>query len=190
MNNPKRLLTLLSLCPAVSTLRGPSSSSPRPELHPAGLQVVDMKDFRFLINPDICGQHPIRLVTIVNSAIPNKVGFLPDLGYGLRNLAVCVVGFQGPDAPFPSQGAVPQAARAVVRSTWGRPALPGSRLLFLLGSPGDPASQRRVEEESTQHGDLLQGGFIDTYRCHPALHCTALHCTALHCTALHQCSGT
>ena len=73
------------------TMRSEPAPRPARELHPAGLQVVDMQDFRFLINPDICGQHRIRLVTIVNSAIPNKVGFLPDLGYGLRNLAVCVV---------------------------------------------------------------------------------------------------
>ena len=45
-----------------------------PDLHPPGLQVVDIKDFQFLINNNICNQTQISLVTIVSSAIPHKVG--------------------------------------------------------------------------------------------------------------------
>ena len=45
-----------------------------PDLHPPDLQVVDIKDFKFLINNDICNQTKISLVTIVSSSIPHQVG--------------------------------------------------------------------------------------------------------------------
>ena len=45
-----------------------------PDLHPRDLQVVDIKDFQFLINNNICNHTQISLVTIVSSAIPHKVG--------------------------------------------------------------------------------------------------------------------
>ena len=51
----------------------PWTRSP-PDLHPPDLQVVDIKDFKFLINNNICNQTQISLVTIVSSAIPHKVG--------------------------------------------------------------------------------------------------------------------
>ena len=40
-----------------------------PDLHPPDLQVVDIKDFQFLINNNICNQTQISLVTIVSSAL-------------------------------------------------------------------------------------------------------------------------
>jgi hypothetical protein len=52
----------------------------------------------------------------------------------------------------------------VVRETWGRPALPGTALVFLVGIPGGEHGNTHLEEESTLHGDIVQGGFLDTYR--------------------------
>ena len=51
------------------------------------------------------------------------------------------------------------------RKTWGNPNMPGvsTRLVFLLGATTDAALQRRLEEESSKHGDLVQGDFLDTY---------------------------
>ena len=70
-----------------------------------------------------------------------------------------------------------QVARSAIRSSWGRPSLPGARLVFLLGEPEDLGTQQQagpgggldltvsqLEEESRQHGDLVQGSFSDTYR--------------------------
>ena len=48
--------------------------SPPKDLHPPGLQVVDLKSFSFLINSDICGRGPVAILTIVSSALTNKVG--------------------------------------------------------------------------------------------------------------------
>ena len=46
---------------------------PPKDLHPPGLQVVDLKSFSFLINKDICGRGPVAILTIVSSALANKV---------------------------------------------------------------------------------------------------------------------
>jgi hypothetical protein len=43
------------------------------DLHPAGLQLVDMVNFRFVLNHDICGGRNVALLTMVKSSIPNKV---------------------------------------------------------------------------------------------------------------------
>ena len=41
----------------------------------SALQVVDLKDFKFLINNHICNQSQISLVTIISSAINHEVGY-------------------------------------------------------------------------------------------------------------------
>ena len=50
---------------------------PPKDLNPPGLQVVDLKSFSFLINNDICGRGPVAIVTIVSSALTNKVREAP-----------------------------------------------------------------------------------------------------------------
>ena len=42
-------------------------------LHPPGLQVFDLKDFIFHINSDICGKESVSVMTIISSALTNKV---------------------------------------------------------------------------------------------------------------------
>jgi len=67
-----------------------------------------------------------------------------------------------------SSGLTNKAARSAIRGSWGRPAVPGTVLVFLLGTPpGSPEGgeqQRQLELESLEHGDLVQGNFLDTYR--------------------------
>lgn len=58
-----------------------------------------------------------------------------------------------------------RAARNTIRGTWGRPSIPGeeTRLVFLLGRPGNPLDQAGLEQEAGKEGDLVQGDFRDTY---------------------------
>lgn len=57
--------------------------------------------------------------------------------------------------------------RQAIRETWGferRFSDVGIRTVFLLGSrPGNVELQRRVEEEAADHGDIVQGDFVDAY---------------------------
>ena len=39
-----------------------------------GSQNIDLKDFRLLINHDICDEDDIKIVTIVSTALENKAG--------------------------------------------------------------------------------------------------------------------
>lgn len=43
-----------------------------PNLHPLHLQVIDIENFSFVINNDICNQTEIALVTMVHTAVPNQ----------------------------------------------------------------------------------------------------------------------
>ena len=52
---------------------GSPNSSQTDPLHPPGLQVLDLKDFIFHINSDICGNEYVSVMTIISSALPNKV---------------------------------------------------------------------------------------------------------------------
>ena len=38
-----------------------------------------------------------------------------------------------------------------------------TRLAFMLGMPGEPSLQAELEGENEEHGDLVQGNFLDTY---------------------------
>jgi len=60
------------------------------------------------------------------------------------------------------------ARRAVTRGTWGDPRAlaphTSSALLFFLGRSPDPGIEAEVAAERRVYGDLVQGGFEDTYR--------------------------
>lgn len=59
-------------------------------------------------------------------------------------------------------------ARNAIRTTWGNEGLVRDKIvlvLFLLGSRyGNETLQEQLQNESQQHGDLLQSSFQDTYR--------------------------
>lgn len=54
--------------------------------------------------------------------------------------------------------------RNAIRRTWG--SSPHSRVLFLIGIPADDREeqQRHIDEEVSKHRDIVQIGFVDTYR--------------------------
>ena len=57
--------------------------------------------------------------------------------------------------------------RFIIRRTWGKllPFHGGAvKYLFLLGTTKGYENQTTVDEEQEQYGDILQGGFMDTYR--------------------------
>ncbi|CAG2167638.1 unnamed protein product [Oppiella nova] len=55
-------------------------------------------------------------------------------------------------------------ARAAIRDTWGKFAVErGAYVLYLLGSSADHRVQRRVLEEDSRYGDILQGQYLDNY---------------------------
>ena len=53
----------------------------------------------------------------------------------------------------------------MIRDTWGNPDIPdiNTRLVFLLGATDDTNLQKSISEESSAHGDIVQGEFLDTY---------------------------
>ena len=60
----------------------------------------------------------------------------------------------------------PQGYRDIIRGSWGRPQMPGlvTRLVFMLGATENVTLQEEIIAESREHGDLVQGSFLDTYR--------------------------
>ena len=49
--------------------------------------------------------------------------------------------------------------REQIRKTWGQ----GNNVYFLLGATG-PRLQPLIADEARQHGDIIQGTFVDSYR--------------------------
>ena len=45
---------------------------PHAELYPRNLRLINMHNFTFKINNDICNENPIAIVTIVHTAAQNK----------------------------------------------------------------------------------------------------------------------
>ncbi|GAB0090256.1 Hexosyltransferase [Sergentomyia squamirostris] len=77
-----------------------------------------------------------------------------------------------------------QHKRDVIRQTWGREDA-RARLLFLLGAVSSPALQGDLEQENRQHGDLVQGNFIDAYRNMTYKHVMALKWFTHSCPEAH-----
>ena len=99
------------------------------DLFDRNLSLINITNFKFIINSDICNVERISLVTIIHSAAQNK------------------------------------DARKMIRDTWGNPDIPdiATRLVFLLGATDDTKLQNSISEESSAHGDIVQGEFLDTY---------------------------
>ncbi|XP_017151020.1 beta-1,3-galactosyltransferase 5-like [Drosophila miranda] len=76
--------------------------------------------------------------------------------------------------------------RSVIRETWGgvvHSASSGSppRLIFALGNIRNSSLESAILEEHSQHGDLLQGNFMDTYSNITYKHLMALQWFNYHC---------
>ena len=83
----------------------------------------------------------------------------PDLCTAARNLSVLVIVHTAPDH---------FDRRQAMRDTWINDTyyshLGSARVLFLLGRVNSQELQLKLEMEFKEHGDLLQGEFIDAYR--------------------------
>ncbi|XP_018571854.1 beta-1,3-galactosyltransferase 5-like [Anoplophora glabripennis] len=71
--------------------------------------------------------------------------------------------------------------RKVIRETWGQYD-DDIRLLFLVGTANGKDIQEKLEEESKQHSDLLQGNFVDTYHNLTYKHVMGLKYAVYHCS--------
>ena len=57
--------------------------------------------------------------------------------------------------------------RTVKRNSWGQlnhTHISRTRIIFILGQPGNPSEQTGIQQESDQFGDIVQADFLDTYR--------------------------
>lgn len=76
---------------------------------------------------------------------------------------------QGTDLPYllviVCSGVNNTAARNAIRGSWARDeaTLKNVRVVFLLGHLQNDTQQENILEESLQHGDIIQEGFLDTY---------------------------
>ena len=57
--------------------------------------------------------------------------------------------------------------RDVIRKTWLKSSIENTgniRYVFLLGNTNDVEAQKAINEENTQHGDIIQDDFMDAYK--------------------------
>ncbi|GAB0099792.1 Hexosyltransferase [Sergentomyia squamirostris] len=69
--------------------------------------------------------------------------------------------------------------RNLIRRTWGRDKR--SRLIFLLGTVSSTYLQASIESENMNHGDILQGNFIDAFHNLTYKHAMAFKWSAYFC---------
>ncbi|XP_049881517.1 beta-1,3-galactosyltransferase 5-like [Pectinophora gossypiella] len=70
--------------------------------------------------------------------------------------------------------------RTIIRETWGR-STDSTKVVFLLGDPGNLTLARKIDNESLTYGDIVQGNFIDAYRNMTYKHVMGLKWVAYHC---------
>jgi len=86
------------------------------------------------------------------------------------------------------------AQRAAIRETWGSAASTGSwpnqqqngscaglRLAFVLGLSGDAATNHAIQQEHSNHNDIVQGDFVDNYHNMTLKSLLGLKVAAEHC---------
>lgn len=71
--------------------------------------------------------------------------------------------------------------RSVIRETWGR-ATDTTKVVFLLGDPENVTISKRIDNESIEYGDIVQGNFKDAYRNMTYKHVMGLKWVAHHCS--------
>lgn len=70
--------------------------------------------------------------------------------------------------------------RKTIRETWGSPRA-HLRILFMLGEVKEKRLQSFIHKESSLHGDIVQGKFIDAYRNMTYKHIMSLKYAIYHC---------
>lgn len=70
--------------------------------------------------------------------------------------------------------------RHVIRTTWGQTS-EYTKVVFLMGKIENSSLNQEVQNESLQHGDIVQGNFVDAYRNMTYKHVMGLKWVAHHC---------
>ncbi|XP_050517105.1 beta-1,3-galactosyltransferase 5-like [Diabrotica virgifera virgifera] len=70
--------------------------------------------------------------------------------------------------------------RLAIRDTWGQ-VEETKKIVFVIGDPGSPEQQKKLEAESVLFGDIVQGNFRDTYRNLTYKHVMVLKYFVYHC---------
>ncbi|XP_050517111.1 lactosylceramide 1,3-N-acetyl-beta-D-glucosaminyltransferase-like [Diabrotica virgifera virgifera] len=70
--------------------------------------------------------------------------------------------------------------RQTIRDTWGQ-VEETKQIVFMIGDPSSPEQQKKLEEENTLFGDIVQGNFIDNYRNLTYKHVMVLKYFVYHC---------
>ena len=119
------------------------------ELYDRNLTLVDIPNFKFVINNDICNVQRVALLTIIHTAVDNHEArsMIRSVTLSSNFMFQCHKGMN------------------IFRSSWGNPDIPGvvTKLVFLLGYPDDERKQEKIQEENEKHQDIVQGDFLDTY---------------------------
>lgn len=125
--------------------------------------LIDLKDFRFTINFSNCTDSSRRKRESAQSDSLKSDE--------RRSPLVLVLVHSAPNN---------WNKRNTIRDTWGQ-SDPRAKLVFLLGAVNSSALQRRIERESRQYDDIVQGNFLDTYRNITYKHVMALKWFTYHC---------
>ena len=113
--------------------------------------VINLTNIVFTLCSNTCDStSTLHYIILVNSALGNKV-------------VMCMYKW---NIFFINVESNPQEYRDIIRGSWGRPQMPGlvTRLVFMLGATENVTLQEEIIAESREHGDLVQGSFLDTYR--------------------------
>uniref|UniRef100_A0AAG5DEP6 Hexosyltransferase n=1 Tax=Anopheles atroparvus TaxID=41427 RepID=A0AAG5DEP6_ANOAO len=176
-----------------------TAASPLGELLPNDdyTSLIDLTDFKFLINYDYCG---VGTEEIGNGVSASRLSWSDAMSEGddvsrrrrRRSRPSSLKrgdALRGTRIPPPSPPLVlvlihsapaNLAKRNTIRATWGRPDR-RARLIFLMGAVNSTAAQREIEQESRAHDDIVQGSFVDAYRNMTYKHVMALKWFTYHC---------
>ncbi|XP_053201843.1 beta-1,3-galactosyltransferase 5-like [Panonychus citri] len=136
-------------------------------------QLIDLKDFRFLINNLPChrsssssfafssSKSSSSLLETVDSTIVIQNGnnsISPDDDSNSVDIFLLIFIHSAPNN---------FEKRKIIRDTWASSqniSFSQIRRVFLLGLVDDIELQRSINQENKIHGDIIQGNFVDTYR--------------------------
>ncbi|XP_053201830.1 beta-1,3-galactosyltransferase 5-like [Panonychus citri] len=124
-------------------------------------QLIDLKDFRFLINNLPCHRSSSSLLKTVDNTIVIENGnnsISPDDDSNSVDIFLLIFIHSAPNN---------FKKRKIIRDTWASSqniSFSQIRRVFLLGLVDDIELQRSINQENKIHGDIIQGNFVDTYR--------------------------
>ena len=106
------------------------------------------------------------LIEMINSTEENRPSMY-DIDYLLENKYLCSSTSKVDVVIMVYTAVTYFERRKIMRQTWLNKTLLSSlgtaKFIFLLGTVNDQALQSEIDKEFKQHGDILQGNFLDTY---------------------------